>query len=110
MISRIKSLGAVVKYSFWQGIDFMVIPDQAFKLTNSTLLKEDAKFAESLYKASIERSEGGSAEKSFSKIVHMFNDRSLRLLSSSSSFAHDPSIFDKIVLKTQKSKKKEAES
>ena len=93
-----------------QGIDFLIVPDQTFKLTNSVLLKEDISFAESLYKSSIERSGSGSAEKSFSKIVHMFNDRSIRLLSSSSSFAHDPSVFEKIVLKTHKTKKKEAQS
>jgi hypothetical protein len=95
----------VVKYSINQGIDFLVVQDQAFKLTNSVLLKEDVAFVESLYKASLERSGSGTAEKSFSKIVHMFNDRSLRLLSSPSSFARDPSLFEKIALKPHKNKK-----
>lgn len=110
LISRITNLGAIIKYSVNQGIDFLVVQDQAFKLTNSVLLKEDVAFAESLYKPSLERSGSGSAEKSFSKIVHMFNDRSLRLLSSSSSFAHDPSIFENIALKSQKAKKKSLQS
>lgn len=78
-------------YSVNKGINFLVVADQTFKLTNATLLKEGAIFTEAV---TLKNKLGkNSAEKSFSQIKKVFNDRSLRLLSSSSGFHHNPAKF-----------------
>ena len=95
IINRIKGLGGDVTYSVNKGINFLVVSDQVFKYTNSTLLKEGAIFTEIGHDQKPGKS---NPEKSFSKIKEVFNDRSLRLLSSSSGFAHNPNKFCKALV------------
>lgn len=95
LIDRLRNLGGEVTYSVNKGINFLVVSDQVFKYTNNCLLKEGAIFTEAVQEQKCGKA---SAEKSFSKIKEVFNDRSLRLLSSSSSFAHNPEKFCNAIL------------
>ena len=105
LIARIRNLGGEVTYSVNKGINFLVVSDQTFKLTNAVLLKEGAIFTDSVSNDPHKSSGKNSAEKTLSKAKQVFNDRSLRLLSSSSGFAHDPSKFCKGILPSPKKEK-----
>lgn len=93
-------------------IDYRSHPNDAFySLTNSQLLKENSDLVESLENSSKHCSAKSSTEKSLTNIRKTWNDRSFRLVSNSSGFAHNPGIFEHSLCKTpQKSKKKRDES
>jgi hypothetical protein len=79
LAKRIRDSGGEVTYSVNKGIDYLVVTDQIFKFSNKKLLEEAAIFTEA------------GSEDTSTQIHQMFNDRSLRLLSSSPSLVKDTS-------------------
>lgn len=78
LAKRIRDVGGEVTYSVNKGIDYLVVTDQIFKYSNKKLLEEAAIFTEA-----------GSEENNSAQVRQMFNDRSLRLLSSTPAIATD---------------------
>lgn len=78
LAKRIRDIGGEVTYSVNKGIDYLVVTDQIFKYSNKKLLEEAAIF-----------NEAGSEENNSTQVRQMFNDRSLRLLSSTPAIASD---------------------
>lgn len=108
-MDKIVKWGGEIVTSHTKPINFLVVPDSIFRLTNSQMLKEDSEFFKSLDNSSNYWSAKSSAEKSLTNIKNTWNERALRLMSSSPSFAHNPAQFEKELWKTPQKKKKREE-
>ena len=110
LVERVQQCGGENMPTFYKSVNFLVVPDAVFSLTNSQLLKDDWDFAESVEQSSKHCSAKSSAEKSLTNIRRNCNDRSFRFLSSSTSFAHNPKVFEKQLCKTPQKKNKRDDS
>ncbi|CAI2363425.1 unnamed protein product [Moneuplotes crassus] len=88
LIGRIQKLNGEVSYSVSKSISFLVVSDQTFKLSNKSLLQGGA-FLDEAGPSENNLCEN-RAQQSITQCKEFLNDRSLRLLSSSSSFGNDP--------------------
>jgi len=79
LTQRIKDLGGEVTYSVNKSVNFLVISDQTFQLSNKTLLQEGAIFTEA--GPSENNIRKNSAEKSTFKLKNFEKDGSLKYLS-----------------------------
>lgn len=83
LTKRIRNLGGEVAYSVNRGIDFLVVSNQVFKMSNDDLLKSSAIFREAgQHERANSQNRGGGKS---SEIRQVFNDRSLKMLVSSGS-------------------------
>jgi hypothetical protein len=107
LAKRIRDNGGEVTYSVNKGIDYLVVTDQIFKFSNKRLLEEAAIFTEA---GPEENKNNNCAQNTSTQIRNMFNDRSLRLLSSSPSLVNGtPNKVEDVKLTPCKQKQENAE-